>query len=105
MVDGMKNVNFTKDNPCKVCMKTKIHVKPFKNSETRSNEILEKIHSDVCGPFNTKSLGGAQYFLTFIDDKSRRVFVYFLKRKYEVLEKFKMFKEMVERQTSKKIKY
>lgn len=40
------------------------------------------------GPQNTRSLGNALYLLTFIDDFSRRVFVYFLKTKDETFSKF-----------------
>ena len=36
---------------------------------TRPNELLDLIHSDVCGKINAKSIGGAEYFLTFIDNK------------------------------------
>lgn len=50
------------------------------------------------------SLGGSRYFVTFIDDKSRRIFIYFMKTKSEVFGKFKIFKQEVERQTGKKIK-
>ena len=37
----------------------------------RANDILEIIHSDVCGPFSEKARGGFYYFITFIDDLSR----------------------------------
>ncbi|KRX30474.1 Retrovirus-related Pol polyprotein from transposon TNT 1-94, partial [Trichinella sp. T9] len=50
------------------------------------------------------SVGGARYFLSFIDDFSRKSFVYFLKHKNEALPKFKDFIAMVERQTSKRVK-
>ncbi|CAB0021134.1 unnamed protein product, partial [Nesidiocoris tenuis] len=53
----------------------------------------------------TKSLGGASYFVTFTDEKSRYSRVYFLKHKNEVLENFKNFKNEVETFTGKKIKY
>ena len=39
-----------------------------------------------------------------IDDYSRKVWVYFLKSKYEVLINFKQFKALIENQTGKKIK-
>ncbi|CAN4121548.1 unnamed protein product [Withania somnifera] len=42
--------------------------------------------------------------ITFIDDYSRYVWVYFLKDKSEAFEKFKEFKDMVERELGKKIK-
>src|SRR5215469_9456007 len=50
------------------------------------------------------SLGGAKYFLTFIDDKTRNTFVYFLKSKDEVLKYFQEFKALAENQTGKRIK-
>ena len=65
--------------------------------------VLDLIHSDLCGPM-PKSLGGAQYFVTFIDDHSRKTWVYLLKTKNQVLEVFKQFLSLVERQTGKKLK-
>jgi hypothetical protein len=52
----------------------------------------------------TTSLGGARYFLTYIDDFSMKVWVYSLKSKGECLEKFKEFKALVETQSEHKIK-
>jgi len=51
-----------------------------------------------------KSHGGALYFVTFIDDHSRKVFVYVLKHKYQTLEAFKEFHAKVERETGRKLK-
>ncbi|GJX38415.1 putative RNA-directed DNA polymerase [Tanacetum coccineum] len=34
--------------------------------------MLDLVHSDVCGPIKTKTLGGCSYFVTFIDDHSRK---------------------------------
>lgn len=103
MVCGMK-LNIPDNLSCNICLQCKCSVRPFKRSENRANELLGIIHTDVCGPMNTTSSGGAKYMLTFIDDKSRYVFVYFLKNKSEVFEKFKEFKSMVERQIDRKIK-
>jgi len=85
-------------------MKCKCCVQPFRQSESRAKQILDLIHTDICGPFSTVSYGGARYFLTFIDDMSRYSFVYTIKSKEEVFERFKEFKAMVETQTSLKIK-
>jgi hypothetical protein len=49
------------------------------------------------------STGQNRYFLTFIDDFSRKTWVYFLKRKSEVLNCFKDFKAIVEKQSGYKI--
>lgn len=45
----------------------------------------------------TRSLGGAWYFLFFIDDRSKYTWVYFIRKKSDVFEYFKEFKSMVEK--------
>lgn len=52
------------------------------------------------------SISGKRYFLTFIDDKTRKIFIYFLKTKseWEVTKMFNEFKALVENQTGKQIK-
>ena len=87
---------------CSMGGKTK---QPFnKKGGTRAKEVLELVHSDVCGQMSEKSISGYRYFLTFIDDKTRKTFVYFLKSKDEVVCKFKEFTALVERKTGKKLK-
>ena len=66
--------------------------------------ILDYIHTDIWGPTKTASLGGKHYFVTFVDDFSRRVWVYTMKSKDEVFETFLVWKKMVENQTGRKIK-
>ncbi|GAA0147204.1 hypothetical protein LIER_36475 [Lithospermum erythrorhizon] len=70
----------------------------------RKPEVLELVHSDVCGPVKTRSLGSAYYFVTFIDDHSRKIWAYTLKTKDQVLDTFKLFQASVERETGKKLK-
>ena len=48
-----------------------------------------------------KSKGGALYFATFIDDDSHKIWVYPLKSKDQVLDVFKQFQALSERQTGK----
>ena len=78
------------------------------NSHTIVNqkrcEPLELVHSDVCGPMPMVSLGGASYFVTFIDDFSCKVWAYPLKCKDEVLSVFKRFVTLVETETGKRVK-
>ena len=63
------------------------------------------MHSDVCGPMPTLSMGGASNFFTFIDDFSRKVWAYPLKRKDEVFSVFQHFVILVvETQIGKKVK-
>lgn len=59
-----------------------MHVRKYRNRRpTLQREILELVHSDVCGPFKITSTGGARYFVTFVDDYSRKIWVYFLAHK------------------------
>ena len=64
------------------------------------------IHSYLFGLMSTISLKGYEYYVTFIDDFSRKTWIYFLKSKEskEVLQKFKEFKALVESQIGRKIK-
>ncbi len=54
---------------------------------------LELVHSDVCGKIQEKSLGGAEYFLTFTDEKTRYTWVYILKTKDQVFNHFRNWKQ------------
>ena len=89
---------------CEGCVEGKHHRSEFPQSSSRQTEVLGLIHSDVCGKMSKKSLGGAEYFLTFIDDKSRFTWVYFLRTKGEVFEKFQEWQSMVEKASGKKVK-
>ncbi|MCO5552992.1 hypothetical protein L7F22_006512 [Adiantum nelumboides] len=64
-----------------------------------SKNGLEVIHSDVWGPAKNISMGGCRFYVTFIDDCSRKVWFYFMKEKSEVFTHFQNFKAMVEKQT------
>ena len=66
----------------------KIIRKPFPQSEHKSKEPLDLVHSDVCGPMSVKSFSGYSYCVTFIDYYSRKTWIYFLKAKSEVFERF-----------------
>ena len=72
--------------------------------EVQSKKILELVHSDVAGPMKTESLGGARYFVTFIDDFSRCVTVYPITQKSGVLDKFKECEAVVINRADCKIK-
>lgn len=76
----------------------------FPKSDNRANGVLGLIHLDICGPISTRALSGAKYFITFIDDCSRKTWIYFLKTKDEVFDRFKEFNALVENATGKKMK-
>ncbi|GKE42917.1 retrovirus-related pol polyprotein from transposon TNT 1-94, partial [Tanacetum coccineum] len=65
---------------------------------------LELVHTDVYGPTSVASIGGSRYYVTFIDDSNRKVWVYFLKNKSEVFNTFKKWKAVVENETNLRVK-
>ena len=95
-----KNIKF-----CEPCVDRKLHRSSFpKSGCRRATKLLEIVHSDVCGRLEAKSLSGAEYFVTFIDDKSIYVWIYILKNKSEVFKKIQEWKSMVEKSSGEKIK-
>ena len=57
-----------------------------------------------CGPMQTSSIGGCNYFLTFINDYSRITWAYFLKHKSDAFSYFQQFKALMENQSGQRIK-
>ena len=55
---------------CESCLSGKMTKSPFSGKGERASELLELIHSDVCGPMNTHARGSFSYFITIIDDYS-----------------------------------
>ena len=105
LVDGFDYDALSEINFCEPCAEGKHHRSKFPiSSSKRSTELLGLVHSDVCGKISTPSLSGAEYFLTFTDDKTRYVWVYPLKQKCEVFERFVEWKTMVENETGHKLK-
>jgi hypothetical protein len=74
---------------CKHYIYGKHNRQKFKTVRNTSEGILDYIHSDVWGPSPIISYGGSSYFVTFIDDFSKKVWIYMLKRKVDVFIVFK----------------
>ena len=102
MLSGLKNADLEKCSHCTVGKQTRVSFK--KHHSSRKSELLKLIHLDVCGPLKVKSFSVALYFVTFINDCSRKLWIYALKTKNQVLEKFKEFHVLVEKQLAKKLK-
>ena len=104
LVTGVKIPQQVTLSFCEGCVEGKMHRAPFKPvGEIRSTRRLQLVHSHVCGPMQTESLGGRKYFATFIDDYSRCCNVYFLKHKSEVSEKFKEFEASITNESDRRI--
>ena len=100
----LKGAKTCKLDFCEQCVLGKQKRVKFGTAIHNTEGILDYIHTDVWGPTKTASLGGKHYFVTFVDDFSRRVWVYTLKSKDEVFETFLVWKKMVENQAGRKIK-
>ena len=70
----------------------KMTMTPFSGTMERATNLLEIIHTDVCGPMSVKAHDKYRYFLTFTDDLSRYGYIYLMKHKSEIFEKFKEFR-------------
>ena len=97
MFHGLPSIEPLKKT-CESCIFAKQHREKFPVGKSyRENNPLEIVHSDLCEPMQTTSLSGKLYFLTFIDDFKRKVWVYFVKCKSDVFSIFKEFKENFEK--------
>ena len=84
---------------CEGCIFGKQHRETFPVGKSyRARAPLEIIHSDIFGPMQTPSIVlGCTYFLTFIDDFTRKTWIYFLKHKSDAFGCFQQFKSLVEK--------
>jgi hypothetical protein len=103
MVEGMSNCSLDFDL-CKHCLYGKQNQVRFSSSATRARGVLQLVHNDVFGPLTIPSLGKSVYYVSFIDDFSRNTWTYFLRNKFEFIDKLKEFKALVENQIKKEIK-
>ena len=104
MVRGIPYIN-KQDQICEGCVFGKHKRDSFPSGmANRASLPLELVHSDLCGPMRENSLGGKKYFLTFIDDCTRKIWIYFLKQKSEAFGVFKTFKALVEKQSGRELK-
>src|SRR3954470_6904099 len=71
----------------------------------QATDLLEIIHTDVCGPMNIKACSRYHYFLTFTDDLRRYGYIYLMKHKSQTFEKFKEFQSELENHRNNKIKF
>ncbi|RVW26923.1 Retrovirus-related Pol polyprotein from transposon TNT 1-94 [Vitis vinifera] len=100
--DGvLSTLDFTDFETCVDYIKGK-QTNKSKRGATRSSVILDIIHTDICSL--DMDSHGQKYFISFIDDFSRYMYLYILHNKNEALEAFKVFKAEVEKQCGKQIK-
>ncbi|GFU52112.1 retrovirus-related Pol polyprotein from transposon TNT 1-94 [Trichonephila clavipes] len=105
--DSVKGLPRLTDNgkthciPCKLAKSKRVSFK--KTGAVRSKRPLELLHMDLCGPMPTESQGGNKYFLSIIDDYSRKVTVFTIRNKSDVFHTFIRFQKRAKRFLSKKV--
>ena len=100
MVYGFPKLAFRPIDFCESCQYGKQTRPRFPKVALKAHIILELVYSDICGPMPGYSIGGARYFIMFIDDYSRYSMVYLLKHKSKAIIKLKEYHLFVENQTT-----
>lgn len=104
MVLGLPSIQ-PPEKVCEGCLVSKQPRSTFKKyAPSRAPATLHVVHSDVCGPIQTPSLGDNLYFVTFVDEYTRKIWLYLIKVKSGVLPMFQKFLVMAERQCGNKLK-
>jgi hypothetical protein len=88
MITGMLVFSFEHDSICRGCALGKNTKKAYPHNNRKTNDTLDLIHYDLCGPMTSPSMNGCLYYIIFIDDCSRKTWIYFLKTKDESFNKF-----------------
>ena len=89
---------------CENCILGKQHRLSFNLSTHKPKNILDYVHADLWGPAKVQTQGGNRYFMSIVDDCSRKVWICLLKQKSDAFVKFKYWKLLVEKQTNKQVK-
>ena len=101
---GLPEIQTQQLGVCDTCQVGKQHRIPFTNGDSwRASQVLQLLHVDICGPMATPSVLGYKYFLLFVYDFSRKIWVYLLNKKLDAFPIFQKFKPFVEKQSGKSI--
>ena len=77
----------------------------FKSKNYQSEDILEIVYTNLCGPIGVECYSGEKLFILFVDDYSRMMTIMYLREKSEAFEKFKWYLARVEKETWKRLKF
>jgi transposase InsO family protein len=89
---------------CKGCTLGKYVKSTFHEKENHASVILERIHTNVCGPFSVASTTKHRYYVIFVDDFSHKCWTFFMQKKDQTFSKFCEFKALVEKELGKQVK-
>ena len=104
MVIGLPQITVSSE-VCEECVVSKQHHNQFPQRKScRAKKALELVHSNLSGPITLSYNRGQRYLITFIDDYSRKTWMYFLQEKFEAFAAFKNYKVLVEKEVGSPIK-
>ena len=103
-VRGLSKLKRLDNTMCKQCQLGKMTKSSFKRKTYTSKEVLELVHTDLCGPIEVQSYKRDKYIMLFVDDYSRMMTVMFLKKKSNAFQMFKWYFTKVEKETGKSLK-
>src|SRR5262249_2633567 len=101
MVENMDMKISTEELNCQTCQKGKQARKAISKTPNKIEVVKEKgdrIHTDICGPIEPETFGGSRYFISFIDEHTRKSWIYLMRTKDQALQKFKEFWMMMDNQ-------
>ena len=91
-VTGMRIDKSEKMPKCEICAQEKMAKKPFQPATRRASQYLELVHSDIAGPMRTKTINRNFYYvINFVNDHTRHVWIYLMRKKSKALDKLKQF--------------
>ena len=77
----------------------------YPSGKHTSQSVLDYAHSDIWGPAQTISVGGCRYFLSIVDDYSRKIWLYIMKEKPDAFDKFREWCKEVEVEKGSSLKF
>ena len=81
-VKGIPNIKKHEVGLCKNCQIGKMGKTSFKRKNYQPKDVLEIVHTDLCGPIGIESYTGENFFILFVDDYSRMMTVMYLRNKW-----------------------
>ena len=90
---------------CKYCQIAKMGKTSFNRKNYQFEDVLEIVHTDLCGPIGIQSYSRAKLFILFVDDYSRMMTIMYLREKSKAFEKFKWYLAKVEKEKRKRLKW
>jgi hypothetical protein len=109
-IRGIEKVTTGRKDPirgvksCVICDLTKSIRVINRGAPERSKKPLDRIYSDIWGPYKVPSIGGVKYFISFTDDYSRKSWIFPTKTKDDLYTVFRQFRALRELESGRKIK-